>query len=283
MCRAALHHHNSKWLPFKYDINVYRGCSHRCIYCYALYTHEYIGGSDFYHEIYAKTNVADVLRRELPKFCRETVNLGGVCDSYQHAERELRLMPDVLKLLAQYRLPAVVSTKSTLILRDIELLKQVNEAGGLTCALTVTTMDKTTARLIEPGVPGPDERMAAVKKLKEAGLACGVHTMPIIPFLTSADDSLEGVFAAAKEVGADYLLAGGLNLKGRTKAGFLGSVRDAFPAEYGKIRTLYGDKCAYRAYKEQLHITLGKLRKKYAIPCYRDLPAPKEPEQLSFL
>lgn len=125
-CRTALHFHNSKWLPFRYDLNVYRGCAHRCIYCYALYSHEYIQGGSFYSEIYAKTNIADVLRRELPKFSREPVNLGGVTDSYQPAERDCRLMPPVLELLARFGVPVSLCTKSTLILRDLGLLKNVN-------------------------------------------------------------------------------------------------------------------------------------------------------------
>lgn len=98
-CKSALHYHNIKWLPYKYDINVYRGCSHRCIYCYALYSHDYIDGGSFYNDIYAKTNIADVLGRELAAFPRQTVNLGGVCDSYQSAERDCKIMPRVLIVL----------------------------------------------------------------------------------------------------------------------------------------------------------------------------------------
>ena len=97
-CKTALHYHNSNWLPYKYDINVYRGCSHSCVYCYARYSHDYIDGGSFFGEIYAKTNIADILRKELETFTPQPVNLGGVCDSYQHAEREYKLMPQVLDL-----------------------------------------------------------------------------------------------------------------------------------------------------------------------------------------
>ena len=281
--RSALHHHNSSWLPYKYDINVYRGCSHRCIYCYALYSHEYIGGGDFYGDIYAKTNVADVLARELVRHGGQMVNLGGVCDSYQHAEREYRLMPQVLKLLAKHKVPTVVCTKSPLILRDIDLLEAVDKANALGTAFTITTMDAAVARLIEPDAPGPGERMDAVSKLRARGLACGVHMMPIIPFLTSEMSSLEAVFRAAKDAGAEYVLAGALNLKGRTRPGFMDSVRLAFPSEYRKVREIYRSKQAYRAYKEHLHETLETLRKKYDMPFYRELDVRKDTEQLSFL
>lgn len=283
MCKSALHHHNSKWLPYKYDINVYRGCGHRCIYCYALYSHDYIGGGSFYYDIFAKTNISDLLQRELPSFSRQPVNLGGVCDSYQPAERECTLMPKVLELLAKYSVPTVVCTKSKLILRDIDLLKKVDEAGGLGTAVTVTTMDETVAKLIEPGASTPSQRMEVAKELKQNGIGCGVHLMPIIPFLTSDMKSLEAVYSAAKSAGADYVLAGGLNLKGRTRQGFFNSVRERFPSQYRNIREIYQNKPKYYEYKQQLFENLGKLRKKYDMPQHRFFAEQNEAEQLSFL
>lgn len=283
MCKSALHHHNSKWLPYKYDINVYRGCGHRCIYCYALYSHDYIGGGSFYRDIFAKTNIAELLQQELPGFSRRPVNLGGICDSYQPAERECALMPRVLELLAKYSVPTVVCTKSALILRDIDWLRKVNEAGGLGTAVTVTTMDEMVAKLIEPGASSSYQRMEVVKELKQRGIGCGVHLMPIIPFLTSDMKSLEAVYSAAKDAGADYVLAGGLNLKGRTRQGFFDSVRERFPSQYRSIRELYQNKPKYYEYKQQLFENLSKLRKKYDMPQHRFLTEQNEAEQLSFL
>ena len=205
-CRSALHFHNSKWLPYRYDINIYRGCSHRCIYCYAQYSHEYIDGGNFFGDIYAKTNIADVLKSELATFVPEPVNLGGVCDSYQHAERDLKLTKSVLEQLEQHNIPIVFSTKSTLVLRDIDLLKKMDAR----VALTVTTMDETVAKLIEPGAPSPKQRIAAAAELRKNGIKTGIHMMPIIPYLTSSAESLEAVYRAAKNAGAGYVLAGGL-------------------------------------------------------------------------
>ena len=282
LCKTALHCHNSKWLPYKYDINVYRGCAHRCIYCYALYSHEYIGGGDFYHEIYAKTNIADVLKRELSGFLRETVNLGGITDSYQPAEREYKLMPPVLALLARFSVPVTLSTKSSLILRDIALLKKVDEMSAAKAAFTITTMDETAARLIEPGAPPPAERINALKELKKEGLACGVHLMPILPYLTSSEQSLEAVFSTAKDAGADYILAGALNLKGATRQRFFDSVRESFPVEFSRIKEIYYNKNEYRAYKNDLDAVLKKLRKKYSLPYYTKLANRTEQTQMSF-
>lgn len=279
-CKTALHHHNSKWLPFKYDLNVYRGCAHRCIYCYALYSHEYIAGGSFYNEIYAKVNIADVLKRELPKFSREQVNLGGVTDNYQPAERECQLMPAVLDLLARYNVPVKMCTKSTLILRDIELLKRVNEAGGIMCAFTITTMDKTTAKLLEPGAPSPSERMEGVREIKKQGIICGVHLMPVIPYITSSEHSIETLFSAAKEAGADYVLAGALSTKNKN---FFESVRQSFPSEYSRIRELYQDKKAYKVYRDDLAEIIDRVRKRYNMPSYASLPERHQATQLSFL
>ena len=278
VCSTALHRHNSKWLPYKVDINLYR-----CVYCYALYSHEYLGsGGDFYHHIYAKTNIADVLCRELPRFSRETVNLGGVTDSYQPAEREFKLMPGVLELLARFGVPAVISTKSPLILRDVALLKKVAAAGGLTTALTITTMDASVGSLIEPGSPRPAERMAAVAALKKHGLVCGVHMMPLIPHLTSGADSMEAVFSAAKDAGADYVLACALNLKGPTRRGFFDGIRQSFPAEHGRINALYRDAKAYAVFKQELQDKLKQLRSKYAMPAYITAAQKPTVTQLSF-
>jgi DNA repair photolyase len=279
-CRCALHHHNSRWLPFKYDINVYRGCAHRCIYCYALYSHEYIQGGSFYNEIYAKVNIADALKRELPKFSREQVNLGGVTDSYQPAERDYRLMPPVLELLARFKVPVSICTKSPLILRDIELLKSVNEAGGLMSAFTITTMDNTAARLLEPGAPPPHERMAAIKEIKKQGIICGVHLMPIIPHINSSEHSIDALMGAAKDAGADYVLTGALNRKNST---FFESVRQSFPGDYGSIRELYADKKAYKEYREDLDEIIARVRKRYRMPAYASIPRRREAVQMSFL
>ena len=281
-CRSALYRHNSKWLPFKYDINVYRGCAHRCIYCYALYSHEYINGGDFFGDVYAKMNIADMLRRELPRFSREPVNLGGITDSYQPAERTCKLMPEVLSLLAQYSVPIVLCTKSALVLRDLELISRVNTASGAALALTVTTLNKPVADIIEPGSSRPHERMAAIAEIKKTGATCGVHLMPIIPYLTSSEDSLEAVFAQAKEAGADYVLAGALNLKSATKKQFFESVRKGFPSDYANLLALYSNRAAYSDYKEKLGVTLSKLRQKYDMPSYA-MPRMKEkPTQLTF-
>ena len=278
-CRTALHFHNSKWLPFKYDINVYRGCAHRCIYCYALYSHDYIDGGNFYNEIYAKTNIADVLLRELPKFSREQVNIGGVTDSYQPAEREYQLMPPVLDLLAKFGVPVSICTKSPLILRDLGILKKVDKAGGLCTAFTITTMDKTAAKLLEPNAPPPSARMEAIREIKGSGITCGIQMMPIVPFITSGERGIEAVFSAAKESGADYIMVGALSLKNKS---FFESIKSCFPCEYSRLRELFRNKDAYKEYRNDLSKLADRMRNKYDMPSYISVPLKSSPTQISF-
>ncbi len=282
-CKTALHCHNSRWLPFRYDLNVYRGCAHRCIYCYAQYSHEYIGDNDFFGSIHAKINIAEVLRRELPRFCREAVNLGGVTDSYQGAEREMKLMPGVLKLLADYHVPVIISTKSPLIVRDAELFCRIRREAGAMAAFTITTMEESTAALIEPGSARPSQRMAAVGEMKKAGLTCGVHMMPVIPMLTDSKQGMEAVFAAARDARADYVLSGGLNLKGATGRGFFEAVRQLFPSQYAELMALYADRAAWREMQRKAHETIQDLRVKYKMPSYAALIEKPKAQQLSFL
>jgi DNA repair photolyase len=282
-CKTALHCHNSKWLPYNYDINAYRGCAHRCVYCYAQYSHEYIGDDNFFGSIYAKTNIAEVLRRELPRFSREAVNLGGVTDSYQGAERDYALMPGVLKLLADYKVPVIISTKSPLILRDTELFCRIQREAGAMAAFTVTTMDENLAALIEPGSARPNQRMDAVGEMKKAGLACGVHMMPVIPLLTDSTHDMEAVFAAARDAGADYLLASGLNLKGATRHGFFEAMRQRFPSLYADMMALYADRAAWREAQRQAHEIIRRLRAKYKMASYVTLREKPKAQQLSFL
>ena len=178
------------------DVHIGASIAMRCIRTRTL------AAGIFIVRFYAKTNIAAVLKSELTRFSGETVNLGGVTDSYQPAEREYKLMRGVLELLAEYRVPVTVCTKSPLILRDIDLLKKVGSASAVKTAFTITTLDDTTAKLIEPNAPPPSARMDAVRTLRESGISCGVHLMPIVPYLTSGQSDLEAVFCAAKEVDA---------------------------------------------------------------------------------
>ena len=152
-CTQALNTLHSRRLPYSWDLNIYRGCAHKCEYCFALYTQDYMPDNDFFDTIYIKTNVVEQLEKQLasPSWQREIVNIGGVTDSYQPIEKERKMMPDILKLLIKYRTPCIISTKSDLILRDFDLIAELASITYVNVAATITCMDENVRQKIEPG------------------------------------------------------------------------------------------------------------------------------------
>ncbi|MFZ2537550.1 MAG: radical SAM protein, partial [Oscillospiraceae bacterium] len=127
-CESALNK-LKRQIPYGWDLNIYRGCAHGCKYCYAMYSHKYLDSGGFFDDIYVKTNIVEQLEKELsaPSWKREIINIGGVTDSYQSAEATYKIMPEILKLLIKYKTPAIISTKSTLVLRDYDLIDELSQ------------------------------------------------------------------------------------------------------------------------------------------------------------
>ncbi|HED23781.1 MAG TPA: radical SAM protein [Firmicutes bacterium] len=181
---SALHKLKRK-IPYGWDLNIYRGCGHGCCYCYALYSHRYLGASDsesFYSEIHVKTNIVDLLEKEIrsKSWQREVINIGGVTDSYQPAEVKYRLMPEILKLLIKYKTPAIISTKSDLILRDYDLIDQLSRLTYINVAATITTADENMRRLIEPHSAPTAARLAMLGEFRKTRASIGFHIRLII-------------------------------------------------------------------------------------------------------
>jgi DNA repair photolyase len=183
-------------------------CSHYgCHYCYARATHPYLGlnaGEDFATRIMVKTNMPDVLERELtrPGWPRERVAIGTATDAYQPCEGRYQVTRRCLEALRDAHTPVSIVTKSTLVLRDLDLLKQLAVLPGTQVNFTITTLDLTLWRLIEPGTPPPAQRLAVMRRLTDAGVACSVFIAPILPGLTDSEQSIASVAAAAREHGA---------------------------------------------------------------------------------
>jgi DNA repair photolyase len=199
-------------LPFDRSINPYRGCEHGCAYCYARPSHAYLGlsaGLDFEAKLFAKPNAASLLERELanPAYKVAPIALGTNTDPYQPIEREHGITRGILALLAQTNHPVTIVTKSALVLRDLDLLAPMAEKGLVRVALSITTLDGTLARALEPRAPTPARRLAAIIALHEAGVPVGVMVAPIIPAIN--DHEIEAVLEAAHKAGAreaDYVL-----------------------------------------------------------------------------
>ena len=242
MCRTALN--RVRGMPFAWSLNPYRGCTHGCRYCYARATHVHYGmnaDEDFSSRIVVKTNFADVLRAELarPAWHRERVAVGTATDAYQPCEGRYRLTRGVLEALVDFRTPASLVTKSTLVLRDVDLLTELAAGPGVTVYVTVTTLDPTVWRLVEPGTPPPLKRLAVMRRLVDAGVPCGVFLAPILPGITDSAESIDTVGAAAREHGASSFGTSVLRLAPLVREHYLGFAAEHYPALLPRYQRAY--------------------------------------------
>jgi len=263
----ALHKLKRRGLPYKYDLNIYRGCSHGCKYCYAEKSHEYLQSQSFDKEIFVKTNIVEALERTLssPNWDGDIINIGGVCDSYQHAEKEYKLMPEVLKIMIKYKNPIIISTKSDLILRDIDLIDELARYTYVNIAFCITSYDSRVSKSVEPGASIPKDRYKALCELSRTKAYTGLHTMPIIPYLADDEDSLEKLVSLAAESKASYMLTGVLYLTGDIKKRYLSFIKDEYPQYYEDYIRLYPRGGANKEYKTNIHGFLKKMRSKYNV------------------
>ncbi|MDF9825541.1 DNA repair photolyase [Breznakia sp. PF5-3] len=262
--KTALHKLRPGRLPFDYDLNLYRGCAHGCIYCYAMYSHQYMESEAYFDEIFIKENIAEILEKELHTKKKGKINLGGVCDSYQPIEVTAELMPNVLKSLIKHKTPIVISTKSDLLLRDIELIKELSELAEVNIAATITTMNEDIRKKIEPGTVSSERRFQMLERLKkETNANVGVHLMPIIPYLTDTRENLEEIYRRANEIEADYVLPGIMYLRGKTRNVFFEKTEKLFPNEHEKLKKMYAYKYDRSPYKKALYTYINELRKTY--------------------
>ena len=218
--------------PFRFTVNVYRGCSHACTYCFARPTHEYLGldpSRDFDRVIVVKVNAVEALRAELaPKrWAGDSLAMGTNTDPYQAAEGKYRLTQGVVAALSEARNPFSILTKSTLVLRDLDLLVEAARRTSVECAMSVGTLDDDVWRLTEPGTPRPAQRLEAVARLNDAGVACDVLVAPVLPGLSDSPAQLEAVVRGALDAGAPSVSAVLLHLRpGVREHYFAGLARD---------------------------------------------------------
>lgn len=252
--------------PYKWDLNIYHGCQHGCIYCYAIYSHKYLNDTNYFQTIYYKKNILKCLESELssPKWKHELINIGGVCDSYQPIEEKLHIMPEILKLMIKYKNPIIISTKSSLILRDLELIKELSKITYVNIACTIITVDDNLRKIIEPGSSSIVERFKVLDQIKKhTDASTGIHIMPIIPFLTDQYGNLNGLYKMAKKIDVDYVLPGVLYLRGQTRTYFFNYLKKYDYSLYKKISSLYYQKEDFISYKKNLFTLINQLKKIY--------------------
>src|SRR3984885_7489113 len=208
LCKSALNKlPDAAALPFRYTVNGYRGCSHACRYCFARPTHEYLdfnSGTDFDTQVVVKTNVAEVLHRELrrPSWRRDAVARGTNTDPYQRAEGRYALMPGIIGALAASGTPLSILTKGTLLRRDLPLIAAAAAQVPVSLAVSLAIGDPELHKQVEPGTPGPQARLGLVAAIREANLDCHVMVAPVLPYLTDSVEHLDGLLRQIAEAGA---------------------------------------------------------------------------------
>ena len=239
--KSILNKCESGRVPFDWTINPYRGCEFACKYCYARYTHEFmeLDGLAFEKKIFVKKDAAVLLTREIAtkysfaagrEGAPEHICIGTATDPYQPAEKEYGVTRACLAELARHDgLSISIVTKSNLVTRDIDLLQEIAKRSRLYVDITVTTLRPRLARLLEPRAPRPDLRLAAIRKLRDAGISVGTLASPLIPGITDRDGELEALAAAAKDAGALWISSGVLFLMPSSAKQFLPFLREKFP------------------------------------------------------
>lgn len=264
------------WFLSAYGMNLYRGCTHNCVYCDGRAEGYYVEG-EFGKNIVVKVNALDVLGRELNPNRKRTplrpgyiMVGGGVGDSYQPVEENYQLTRKTLALLCEKRLPVHILTKSILVKRDVDILKKINEQSKAIVSFSFSSTDETISRIFEPGVPSPQNRLETISFFKDNGIACGMFLLPVIPFITDRKDVMEKTIKDAKEIGVDFIIFGGMTLKvGKQKEYFLNVLRRFDQKLEIEYQMIYPDNKwgeARQEYYDQIHTIFHSLMRQYRIP-----------------
>jgi DNA repair photolyase len=255
-------------MPFRWSLNPYRGCVHACHYCYARATHAYFGldaDRDFETNIFVKSNIVGVLRKELakPSWRGEQIAIGTATDAYQPAEGQFTLTRGVLEALLDFRNPAGIVTKSTLILRDLDLWAELAKVARARVYFTITTLDRELWKRIEPGTPPPAQRLRAMAQLTAAGVPCGVLMAPVLPGLTDSTASIDSVASAAAAHGAVAFYPLPLRLAPLVREHYLNWVERNAPALTARyLRAFHGQNLP-KPYTERLDALAAEMQRRY--------------------
>ena len=267
-CRSALN--SVKGMPFSWTLNPYRGCTHGCHYCFArrYQTQFELGpGDEFSSVIFVKTNLIDVLKKELdhPSWKREQVAVGTATDPYQPIEGHYKLTRRALEALHAARTPIGLVTKGPMVVRDADVLADMGRRGGSTVCMSVPTIDEQAWSSLEPGTAHPLQRLRAVKQLRAAGVRAGVLMAPVVPGFTSRPDQLEATVKAIADHGAAFIGVNLMYLKEGTRDHFLGFIQKEFPDMLEGFEKLYRGAYAPAPYISSVRAMVSALQKRYDV------------------
>ncbi len=264
------------WFISAYGMNLYRGCEHGCAYCDGR-AEKYQVEGNFDKEIIVKKNALSLLKKELDPARKRTpfkkgyIFLGGgVGDSYQPLEKEYKLTRRILEFLTTTDFPIHILTKSTLVLRDLDLLKEINKKRRVLVSFSLSSANDEISAFFEPCASSPSERLAAIKEFKTNGIHSGVFLLPVLPFITDNIEVMEDSLKKIKESGADYMLFGGMTLKqGRQMDYFYGTLEKYNPELKIEYDAIYNNDqwgSASHEYYSSIYETFNFIKKKYTLP-----------------
>lgn len=266
-CRSALN--PVKGMPFAWTLNPYRGCTHGCHYCYARRYHaeqfELGAGDEFASVIFVKTNLVEVLRRELlkPSWTGELVAIGTATDCYQPIEGHYKLTRRALQVLAEVGNPASIVTKGPMIVRDTDVLQELSRRAEVSVCISVPCVDEDIWHGLEPGTAPPLQRLRAVRHLVDAGVHTGVLMNPIVPGISSKPALIERTVKTIADHGAQFIGSNVMYLQGGTRDHFMHWLREHHPALVDGYERLYERKYPPVAYRTEIKRVVEEMKRRY--------------------
>lgn len=276
-------------MPFEWTVNPYRGCTHACVYCFARKTHSYLDldtGLGFDSQIVVKVNAPDLLRRQLasPRWHGEHIAMGTNVDCYQRAEGRYGLMPGIIAALRDHANPFSILTKGTLILRDLDLLRQAAAVTDVGISVSVGFIDRELWRTVEPGTPAPERRLDVVRTLTDHGIGCGVLMAPVIPFIGDRPEQLRATVRAIAASGATSVTPLVLHLRSGAREWFMAWLERHHPYLVRRYERLYAEGAyAPKWYQRRITRQVHELAEEFGIGparggAARRIRVPEQPE-----
>lgn len=232
---------NSYWFGTQYNMNIYRGCCHGCIYCDSRST---CYRNDNFDEVRAKENALQIIAADLRRKVRSgVIGTGAMSDPYNPFEQKLELTRHALELISAYRFGVSIATKSPLIVRDADVLTEIAQHSPVICQLTITCADDDLSRKVEPNVPASSKRFEAIRRLSSQGIFAGVLLMPVLPFIQDNEQNILGIVRAAAESGARFIYPGfGMTMREGQREYFYDRLDESFPGMSERYRRKYGER-----------------------------------------
>jgi DNA repair photolyase len=276
------HKKRDDWFLDDYSINPYQGCPFNCVYCY---TRGSKYGTNLAKTLSVKANAPELLEKQLSLRARKgQYGIIGIAsqEPYPPVEKDIGMTRRLLEIILQYKFPVIVGTKSTLIVRDLDILKKIDENAilpedlkgklghGVIIATSISTLDEKLANLFEPGAPAPRERLQTVKRCKDEGFFTGINFIPVLPFLSDSNQHLEEMISTARAHGLDFVLVGGLTLFGKKpgdcKTLFYQVLEKHFPELVPKYKSLFRIFFAPpKEYQKKLDASIREVCNRYGI------------------